>query len=151
VHLLRFHRRCQSRPQRAPSCAVWFSSESTHLPTHSQPDRSVESPLYLLHRLVHQTSLYHILCQAVPMSAHGCTIFMGDHSTNRSLDLGMMTNHRLSESTGQSPKLSESTKHSSKNHHPKSLFSTLIGNQGTSIPGDNMDKNKVLVCYPNPD
>jgi hypothetical protein len=27
----------------------------------------------------------------------------------------------------------------------------LTGNQGTSIPGDNMGKNKELVCYPNPD
>jgi hypothetical protein len=32
-------------------------------------------------------------------------------------------------------------------HHPKSLFSILIGKQGNSIPGDNMDENKVLVCY----
>jgi hypothetical protein len=34
--------------------------------------------------------------------------------------------------------------------HPKSLFSTLTGKQGTSIPGHIMDENKVLVCYPNP-
>jgi hypothetical protein len=27
--------------------------------------------------------------------AHGCTIFMGVRSINRSLDLGMITNHRL--------------------------------------------------------
>jgi hypothetical protein len=33
---------------------------------------------------------------------------------NWSLDLGMMTNHRLPESTGQSSELSESTEHSSK-------------------------------------
>jgi hypothetical protein len=33
---------------------------------------------------------------------------------NRSLDLGMMTNHRLLESIGQSPKLSESIERSSK-------------------------------------
>jgi hypothetical protein len=33
---------------------------------------------------------------------------------NRSVDLGMMTNHRLLESTGQSLELSESTEHSSK-------------------------------------
>jgi hypothetical protein len=31
---------------------------------------------------------------------------------NWSLDLGMMTNHRLLESTGQSPELLESTEHS---------------------------------------
>jgi hypothetical protein len=78
---------------------------------------------------------------------------------NWSLDLGMMTNHRLPESTRQSPELSESTEQSlelseSTEHNsslsPKSLFSTLTGNRGTSIPGDNMDK-KVLLCYPNPD
>jgi hypothetical protein len=33
---------------------------------------------------------------------------------NWSIDLGMMTNHRLSESIGQTPKLLESTEHSSK-------------------------------------
>jgi hypothetical protein len=27
-------------------------------------------------------------------------------------------------------------------HHPKSLFSILIGKQGTSIPGDNIDENQ---------
>jgi hypothetical protein len=32
---------------------------------------------------------------------------------SRSLDLGMMKNHRLSESTEQSPEVSESIKHSS--------------------------------------
>jgi hypothetical protein len=55
---------------------------------------------------------------------------------NWSLDLGMMTNHSLPESTGQSP---------------ESLFSKLIGNQGNSIPGNNIDENKVLMCYPNLD
>jgi hypothetical protein len=44
---------------------MWFSRESTPLPTRSQLDRT---------------------------QAHGCTIFMGGHSMNRSLDLGMMTN-----------------------------------------------------------
>jgi hypothetical protein len=65
---------------------------------------------------------------------------------NRSLDFNMMTNHRLPESIGQRPELSESTEHSS-----KSLFSTLIVNQVNSIPGDNMDKIMVLVYYKNPD
>jgi hypothetical protein len=41
---------------------------------------------------------------------------------NQSLDLGMMTNHSI-----WSPP-------------DKSLLSTLTGNQGNSIPGDNMDK-----------
>jgi hypothetical protein len=57
----------QSRSPRAPSYVVWFSGESTTLPTRSQPDGSIEGPVYPLHRLVRQTSLYHILYQAVPM------------------------------------------------------------------------------------
>jgi hypothetical protein len=97
---------------KGPSCAVWFLEESTLLPTHSQPDRSIESPLYPLHLLVCQTSLYHILRQTVSISAHSCTIFMGGCSMNWSLDLGMISNHMLSESTRQSPELSESTEHS---------------------------------------
>jgi hypothetical protein len=39
---------------------------------------------------------------------------MGGRSTNWSIDLGMMTNHKLSESTKQNPELSECTEHSSK-------------------------------------
>jgi hypothetical protein len=50
----------------------------------------------------------------VPIYAHGCTILIGGRSTNQSLDLGMMTNHKLSRSTGQSPELSESAEHNSK-------------------------------------
>jgi hypothetical protein len=34
---------------KGPSCAMWFVGESTPLPTHSQPDGFVESPLYPLH------------------------------------------------------------------------------------------------------
>jgi hypothetical protein len=40
---------------------------------------------------------------------------------NWSLDLGMMTNHRLLESTGQSPELSESTEHNS-NREPRLAY-----------------------------
>jgi hypothetical protein len=58
---------------------------------------------------------------------------------NRSLDLGMMTNERLLESTEQSPKLSESTKHSSKPITQIPILHTTR-EQGTSIPGDNMDE-----------
>jgi hypothetical protein len=67
VYLLRFHQRCQSRSPRAPSCAIWFSGESTPLPIHCQPGRSQESPLNPHHRLVHQIRFYHILYQAVPI------------------------------------------------------------------------------------
>jgi hypothetical protein len=35
--------------------------------------------------------------------------------------------------------------------HPKFIFSILTGDQGNSIPGDNMDKIMVLVYYPNLD
>jgi hypothetical protein len=91
AYLLRFHRRCQSRSLRVPSCTMLFSGQSTPLPTHSQPDGSQECPLNPHHRLVRQTRLYHILHQVVPIQAHGCTIFMGGHSMNRSLYLGMMS------------------------------------------------------------
>jgi hypothetical protein len=91
VYPLRFHRRCESRSPRAPSCTVWFSGESTPLPTHSQPDGFQESPLNLHHRVIRQTRFYHILHQVVPIWPHGCTIFMGGHCMNRSLDLGMMS------------------------------------------------------------
>jgi hypothetical protein len=47
--------------QRAPSCDVWFSGESTPLPTIFQLDGSIESPLYPLHQLVRQTSICQIL------------------------------------------------------------------------------------------
>jgi hypothetical protein len=39
---------------------------------------------------------------------------MGGRSMNWSLDLGMMTNHKLPEYTGQGPELFESTERSSK-------------------------------------
>jgi hypothetical protein len=44
--------------------------------------------------------------------------FHGGRSMNLSLDLGMMTNHRLPEFIGQSLELSESTKGSSKTVTP---------------------------------
>jgi hypothetical protein len=54
---------------------------------------------------------------------------------NRSLDFGMMTNHRLPESTRQSLELSESIEHSSK----------------PIIQGLNMGEIMVLVYYANLD
>jgi hypothetical protein len=47
---------------------------------------------------------------------------------NQSIDLGMMTNHMLLESTGQSTELSESTERSSKPVNPNPIFSILTGN-----------------------
>jgi hypothetical protein len=46
---------------------VLFLQKVGVTPTHSQLDESVESPLYLLHQLVHQTSFKHILRHAVPI------------------------------------------------------------------------------------
>jgi hypothetical protein len=43
---------------------------------------------------------------------------------NRSLDLGMITNHRLLDSNGQSPELLESIEHSSKPVAPNPLLHT---------------------------
>jgi hypothetical protein len=121
---LRFNRRCQSRSPRAPSCVMWFSGESTPLPTHSQPDGSHESPHNPHNRLVRQTRFCHILHQAVPIYAHGCTIFMGGRSMNRSIDLGMMSTPGFLESTGHSPELSESTERSSKPVTPNPILHT---------------------------
>jgi hypothetical protein len=70
---------------------------------------------------------------------------------NRSLDLGMMTNHRLLESTEESPEQSESTEHSSK---PITPISYSPYKQGTNVLVYRVTtwiQNKVLVCYSNPD
>jgi hypothetical protein len=130
---------CQSRSPRAPTCTVWFSGESTPLPTHSHPDRSIESPLYPLHRLVRQTSLYHILCQAVPMEADGCTVIMGGRSTNWSLDLGMMTTTDFQSPPDKALNY-QNPSNTVPTRHPKFLFFTLTGNKGTIILGDHMDE-----------
>jgi hypothetical protein len=74
---------------------------------------------------------------------------MGGPSTNRSLDLGMMTITSFWSQPDKSPNC-QNPPNTVPTYHPKSLFSILIGKQGTSIVGDNMDENKVLVCYPNP-
>jgi hypothetical protein len=50
-----------------------------------------------------KTSLYHILRQAIPIEAHGCTVFMCGCSMNQPLDLGMITNHRLPRSHQTKP------------------------------------------------
>jgi hypothetical protein len=76
---------------KGPLLHHWFTRESTPLPTHSQPDGSQESPLNPHHQLIRQTRFYHILHQAVSIWAHGCTVFMGGRSMNRSLDLCMMS------------------------------------------------------------
>jgi hypothetical protein len=111
-----------------------------HSLTHSFPTRLIpRASLNPHHRLVHQTSLYHILRQVVPMLAHGCIVVMGGRSTNRSLDLGMMTTTCF-----QSPPDNALNCWNPPNtvptRHPKSLFSILIGKQDTSILGDNIDK-----------
>jgi hypothetical protein len=67
---------------------------------------------------------------------------------NRSLDLGMMTTIGF-RSTPDKALNYQNPPNIVPTRHPKFLFSILIGKQGTSIPVDNMDENKVLVCYPN--
>jgi hypothetical protein len=127
VYPLRFHRRYQSRSPRTPSCAMWFSGESTPLPTHSQLDRSQEIPLNPHRRLVRQTRFYHILHQVVPIYVHGCTIFMGGRSMNWSLDLGMMSTTGFW-SPPDKPRTVGIHRTQFQTHHPKSLFFTLRGN-----------------------
>jgi hypothetical protein len=102
---------------RAPSCDLWVLA--TTKPTHLQPDR-LSSNTIRTAGCYAKTSPYHILSQAVPIQAHDCTIFMGGHSMNRSLDLGMITNKRLSAPTRHNPELPASTRHSSHSGHPKS-------------------------------
>jgi hypothetical protein len=70
---------------------------------------------------------------------------------NRSLDLGMMTNHRLPQSTGQSPELSKSTEHSSKPVTPNLYSPHLQGTKVIAYQVATWMYNKVLVCHPNPD
>jgi hypothetical protein len=81
---------------KGPTCAVWFSSESILLPTHSQPDGSQVPRSTLTVGWYAKTRFYHILRQAVLIYAHDCTVFMADLSMNWSLDFDMMTNHGLS-------------------------------------------------------
>jgi hypothetical protein len=69
---------------------------------------------------------------------------------NRYLDLGMMTTTGFWSTLNKAPNC-RNPLNTVSIHHPKSLFSILTGKQGTSIPSDNVDENKVLVCYTNPD
>jgi hypothetical protein len=132
---LRFHRQCEHRTHpEAPSCALWASA-ITAVPTLSHGSTIIASPnipAVLPSQLPRttdwyaKTRLYHILCQVVPIYAHDCTIFMGGHTMNRSLDFGMITNHRLP--------TSHQTKASNRRHHtgkfpipsPQILFSVLV-------------------------
>jgi hypothetical protein len=69
---------------------------------------------------------------------------------NRSLDLGMMT---TTDFWSPPDKALNYQNPSDTVPIPPPQIPILHTNreQGTSIPGDNMDENKVLVCYPNPD
>jgi hypothetical protein len=68
---------------------------------------------------------------------------------DRSLDLGMLTTTGFRSPPDKSSELSESTEHGSKSITQIPILH-INREQGTSILGDNMDENKVLVCYPNP-
>jgi hypothetical protein len=111
-----------------------------HSLIHSFPTRRIpRASLNPHHQLVRQISLYHILCQTVSMSAHGCTVFMGGRSTNRSLDLGMMTTTSFWSPLDKTLNC-QNPPNIVSFLSPKSLFSILTGKQGTSIPGDNVEK-----------
>jgi hypothetical protein len=69
---------------------------------------------------------------------------------NRSLDLGMITTTGFWSPPDKALNY-QNLSNIVPTRRPKSLFSILTGKQCTSIPGDNIDENKVLVCYPNPD
>jgi hypothetical protein len=69
---------------------------------------------------------------------------------NRSLDFRMMMTIGSQSPLDKSRNCRRSS-NTVPTHHPKSPFSSLTRNQGTSIPGDNMDNNKVLLCSPNLD
>jgi hypothetical protein len=104
---LRFHHQCEHHTHlEASSCALWVPAIAA-VPTPSHGSAIVASPnipAVLPSQLPRttdwyaKTKLHHILCQDVPKYAHGCTVFMGGPSMNRSLDLGMITNHRLAAS-----------------------------------------------------
>jgi hypothetical protein len=68
---------------------------------------------------------------------------------NMSLDLDMMTTIGLRSLPDKAPNC-QSPPNIVSNPTPKSVLSILTGNQGNSIPGDNMDKIIVLVYYTNP-
>jgi hypothetical protein len=127
---------------------MWFSGESTPLPTHSQPDRSQESPLNPHRRLVRQTRFYHILHQVVPIYAHGCTVFMGGRSMNQSLDLGMMSTTGF-QSPLDKPRTIGIHRTQFQTCHPKSLFFTLTWNNDWQ--GDNRIKVNIWLPKPRPD
>jgi hypothetical protein len=104
VYPLRFHHRCEYRTHpEAPSCALWVPVitvlatpshgfaivGSANVPTvchYSFPAQLVGTPR------LDSTTYY---AKPYPYEAHGCTIFTRGRSINRSLDLGMITNHML--------------------------------------------------------
>jgi hypothetical protein len=126
-----------SYPPRSPLLCLMGSSH--HSCTHTTPrfnhrsftDISVVLPSQLpcTTGWYAKTRLYHKLCQAVPILAHGCTIFIGGRSMNRFLDLGMITNHKLP--------ASHRTKALNHQHRtdkfpipsPQILFSMLVGSK----------------------
>jgi hypothetical protein len=74
---------------------------------------------------------------------------MGDRSTNRSVDLSMMTTTGFRSPSDKALNY-QSPPNTIPTHHPKSLFSTLIQKHGTNVPGDNMDENNGTIVLPKP-
>jgi hypothetical protein len=67
---------------------------------------------------------------------------------NRSLDLGMMTTTGFRSPPQKAPNY-QNLPNTVPNPSPKiPILHTNREKEATSIPGDNTDENKVLVCYP---
>jgi hypothetical protein len=137
MYPLRFHQRCWLQPNHQGPPLVPYgcypSQIHPHISIQTYPKsyNSIRTTGWYT-----KTSLYHILSQAVPIYAHGCTVFMGGRSMNRSLDLGMITIQRLLTPTRHSPELSAPTRHSSQSDHPKSLSSNVAKGLPTETKGD---------------
>jgi hypothetical protein len=125
---------------------MWFSGESTPLPTHSHLDGSQEP------RSIRTTGWYAKLPTTPGRTHigswlhcyHGWSLHEPVHR------FGYDDYHGRPKSIGQAPNCWNPS-NTVPTHHPKSIFFILTEKQRTSIPSDNMDENKVLVCYPNPD
>jgi hypothetical protein len=129
AYQLRFHRRCElCTDPGAPSCALWVPA-ITDLPTPSHDSaitaslnnpevcyRSFPAQLVGMPRLA-STTYYAI---SYPYRLMVVLFFMRVRSMNRSLDLGMITNHRLT--TPHRTSALNHQHHTNKFHscHPKS-------------------------------
>jgi hypothetical protein len=120
-----------TKPSRAPSCALWVLN--TTKPTHLQPDRLSSNTICTTGCTSTLISMTYWV-RPYPYRLHGCTIFMGGRSMNRSLDLDMIANQRLSTTTRHSPELLATIRHSFMGGRSmnRSLDLDMIANQRLS-------------------